>query len=74
MACFPVSCVTPDPVMVGGHDSMDDLAVSLSTVVTCNLDESTMVEELSGVSKVPLLMTLDPKFSLCSLVTFPVLF
>ena len=52
---LPVSCVTPDPVMVGGHDSMDDLAVSLSTVVTCNLDESTMVEELSGVSKVNLL-------------------
>ena len=53
---------------------MDDLAVSLSTVVTCNLDESTMVEELSGVSEVPLLMTLDPKFSLFSLVIFPVLF
>ena len=52
MACFLVSCVTQDPVLVGDHDSMDDLAMSLSTV-----------EEHSGVFDAPLLITLDPKFS-----------
>ena len=50
MSCSLVSCVTQDPVMAGGHEPMDDLAVLLSTVVTCNRDDSTMVEELSGVS------------------------
>ena len=28
-----VSCVIQDPVLVGDHDSMDDLAMSLSTEV-----------------------------------------
>ena len=50
MVCPLVSCGAQDLVMVGDHYSMDDLAVSLSTVVTCNRDDSTMVEELSGVS------------------------
>ena len=63
MACFLVSCVTQDPVLVGDHDSMDDLAMSLSTEVICNRDKSTMVEEHSGVLDAPLLITLDPKFS-----------
>ena len=69
-----MSFVTQDPVMFGGHDSIDDLTASLTTVVTCNRDKSTMVEELSGVSDAPLLITLSPKFYLYSVVTFPVLF
>ena len=74
MACPLVSCVPQDLVMVGDHYSMDDLAVSLSTEVTCNLDKSIMVEELSGVLDAPLRITLNQKFSRFSVLTFPVLF
>ena len=50
--------------MFGGHDSIDDLAAFVTTVVTCNRDKSTMVEELSGVLDAPLPLTLSPKFYL----------
>ena len=54
--------------MVGNHDSMGDLAVSLSCEVICSRDKSTMVEELSGLLDSPLLITSSPKFSRSSLV------
>ena len=63
MACSCMSCVQQNPVLIGDHDSMDDLAMSVLTEVTCSQDTSTMVEEHSGVLDSSLLITLDPKFS-----------
>ena len=63
MACSFASCVPQNPVLVGDHDSMDELALSLLTEVTCTRDGSTMVEEHSGVLDSSLLITVDPKLS-----------
>ena len=59
--------------MVGDHDSIEDLVVSLPHEVICNRDNSTIVEELSGILDSPLLITLTSKFSCSSVETFPVL-